>query len=293
MLTTNFNFIINFIGTASVIATLIFRIIPILGIIKLINTGETKHVPFLIYICTLLSTSFFTMVGVKSEMFPIILINGSAVIIMPIYLTIYFNYINSSRYVRISYIILLYSLIISVNFIGYQFLTSDICGEIAMVLSFIDQSSQLYTIYLVVESENSIYIDIYLIYSMSLTNFLNVVYGLMMNKRYLWVSMTCGFCLNVIQIIMVSYIKSNQTVPIQIPNFLDQTSIIILHSGEMNFISTENLLTSSNSNNKDKSDDLTNFDNIKLEIDSSIKVNSDDNTTIYGTFLNINQNNTI
>ena len=105
--------------------------------------------------------------------------------------------------------------------------------------------------------------------------------------------MTCGFCLNVIQIIMVSYIKSNQTVPIQIPNFLDQTSIIILHSGEMNFISTENLLTSSNSNNKDKSDDLTNFDNIKLEIDSSIKVNSDDNTTIYGTFLNINQNNTI
>ena len=47
--------------------------------------------------------------------------------------------------------------------------------------------------------KNSIYIDIYLIYSMSLTNFLNVVYGLMMNKIYLWVSMTCGFCLNVIR----------------------------------------------------------------------------------------------
>ena len=45
--------IVSQVGLASVLATLILRIVPILGILKVYKTGDIRHIPFLIYFTSL------------------------------------------------------------------------------------------------------------------------------------------------------------------------------------------------------------------------------------------------
>ncbi len=195
----------NLIGIASVIATLIFRIVPILGIINVFKTRDIRQIPFLIYFTCTLSTTFFTMYGIQIHDIDIILINISAVIIMPIYLTLYIYFLpGAGNLLRSLLFLLLYGFCCSILIVSY-ILPKDLNGTIASTLSFLLQGSQILTVIQVIIYNNSIYIDIYLIWAFALTNFLNTIYGFLLHKVYLWISMVFGLFWNVTQ--MAMYLK--------------------------------------------------------------------------------------
>jgi len=224
----------EFVGFASVIATFIFRVVPIIGIVKVIKTGEIRHVPFVLYLCTLISTSFFTMYGYKITNWPVMLINGSAMAVMPIYLTVYIIFLPYLRMTKIALILSLYSFVICLNFIGYTYFPKEICGSIAVTLSFIVQSSQIFTVAQVIETKNSIYVDVALISAFALTNILNTTYGLLQHKVYLWFSMSWGLLWNFVQIIMSFIYPKDETMPVEdkVPEVLDNNAIVIYNTEE-------------------------------------------------------------
>jgi len=140
--------LVDQVGLASVIATLIFRVVPLIRIVKVVKTGETRHIPFLIYFTSLISTTFFSMYGYKSRNWEICVINGSAVVILPIYLSLYIYNLPSmiNKLLRFFLLILLFAITISTIVISF-YLSTDLNGKIAVCLSFAVQSSQLYSIF--------------------------------------------------------------------------------------------------------------------------------------------------
>jgi len=232
--------LVDQIGWASVIATLVLRIVPIVGIIKVFKTGDIRHIPFLIYFTCLLSTTFFTIYGLQNKNWEIWVINGSAVIIMPFYLTLYVYYLpGTSPLIRLILLYLLYFLTISTILTSY-FFPKDLNGKIASILSFVVQSSQIYTVSQVLYTKNSVYIDILFIYAFATTNIFNTVYGLLKNNIYLWGSMSWGLVWNIIQIIMYHNYPKDETVSI----IRDKEELIISEDND-NYYYNENKLDKS------------------------------------------------
>ena len=121
---------------------------------------------------------------------------------MPIYLTLYIwfltGFTKTARFIMLCFLFIFSFIIVKT---AYHF-SQESNVRIASCLSFIVQSSQIWTIIQVAKTKNSIYIDILFIYAFTATNVFNTIYGLLKNNIDLWISMIWGFLWNVIQIVM-------------------------------------------------------------------------------------------
>ena len=216
------------VGFLSVLAILAYRVIPLYGMWRLFKTGDIRPIPVLLYFTTLLSTTFWTVYGIQIHIWEIWVINGSAVVIMPLYLTLYLYFLPGCSGVgRLTLIILLYAFTNSLVFFSYYVLSEDINGAIASSLSFLVQTSQVFTIVQVLSTQNNIYIDIALMYSFASTNILNTLYGILINRIYWWLSMLWGLIFNIILIVLYYQIETNpKTLPssVQLSEKSDRSS---------------------------------------------------------------------
>ena len=200
----------NFIGLLYVLFTLIFRVVPIYGVVRLVKTGDIRPIPVLLYFSTLMSTTFWTVYGLQIHVWQIWVINGSAVIIMPLYLTLYLYFLpGCSVFARFLLIVLLYVFTNTLVYISFEYFSEDMNGTIASSLSFLVQTSQVFTIVQVISTNNNIYIDIILLFSFASTNVLNALYGILINRIYWWLSMLWGLNFNIILIVLYYKIDFN------------------------------------------------------------------------------------
>ena len=204
------------VGFLSVLAILAYRVIPLYGMWRLFKTGDIRPIPVLLYFTTLLSTTFWTVYGIQIHIWEIW-------VIMPLYLTLYLYFLPGCSGVgRLTLIILLYAFTNSLVFFSYYVLSEDINGAIASSLSFLVQTSQVFTIVQVLSTQNNIYIDIALMYSFASTNILNTLYGILINRIYWWLSMLWGLIFNIILIVLYYQIETNPNTTI-IEEFEDRS----------------------------------------------------------------------
>ena len=135
------------VGLLCVIATAVFRVVPLIGMVRLFQTHDIRPIPVVIYFSTLLSTSFWTVYGIQIHIWEIWTMNGSAIVIMPIYLTLYLYFLPGLNTIeRLIMIILLFAMTNTLLFTAFNFFTEDVNGAIASSLSFVVQTNQIFII---------------------------------------------------------------------------------------------------------------------------------------------------
>ena len=197
--------------------TILFRIIPILGLIRLYNTGDTRPVPYIMYSVLLLNNTFWTIYGLQKRIWQLWFANSTGVFVYPIFLSIFIYYypaLKSHLKLQIILIISIFAFINMLFYFGYFYFKESLNGSLASFFNVSVQFSQILIISVVLKTWNSIYIDISLMVSFSFMSFLNAWFAYLVNDPFYLYSNSFALFLNIIQIVLYIFIGKDDSVKI-------------------------------------------------------------------------------
>ena len=200
--------LIDIVGLATLICTLIFRVIPIQGLIRLYKTGDTRPVPALFYTVILLNNICWCLFGIKKEIFVIIIAHLTGIMLYPIFLCFFIYFSPSLK--QLSKVIIIVLIILyptSLLYMGYNYLTIEQIEIIGTTVGIAVQCSLLIPIGQVIINKNSVYIDISIASMHFLLNSLNMAYAYLFDNKFLIMVCAWGWFLNIVQIMLCLFVK--------------------------------------------------------------------------------------
>jgi solute carrier family 50 protein (sugar transporter) len=170
------------IALAANISAILFYISPIHIIMNLIKTKETKTVPYLLFLFTILNCELWVIYGFQDYSWEIYFNNSIGMVMNTIYITIFIFYLGDIRK-KLVFLISIYGMIAIVFVYLMQVIAvKKITGLLAMILNIFMFLSPLQKSYEVFKYKTNIYIPLYLVISMLICTSLWIAVGILKNN---------------------------------------------------------------------------------------------------------------
>ena len=200
-----------FLGIIGNILSIIFFLSPILIMVNLIKTGETKTVPSLLFMFTLLNCELWFIYGVQEDSWEIYICNFLGLLLNTIYLNLFCVYLKNMK-TKILYIVLEYTIITVILFyFMYIVKSKSVTGLLAMIFNIFMYLSPMQKTYEVFKFKTNIYIPLSTILSLIACSALWMTVGILMNNINIIIPNVIGQVIGLFQMILYFYFRDKTT----------------------------------------------------------------------------------
>ena len=193
---------IGFLGN---IMAIVFFLSPIYLMIELFKNKETKKIPYLLFIGTILNCLYWVIYGLQSQIWAVYVCNGIGLVLNTVYLCIFLFFLEELQ-LFLKYILSIMVVLFSVLNISIFMLfnpNKSIAGTIAMVFNIIMFIATLQKISEVFIYKDNSYIPFPTILSCILSSFLWLLFGVLQNLNwYIIIPNFIGVSLGVFQLVL-------------------------------------------------------------------------------------------
>ena len=195
---------LDILGFLANVSALMFFISPLLMMIELAKTKETKKIPYFIFVGAILNCLFWLIYGIQKNLWPVYFCNGVGLFLNNVFLIMFIFYvqeINALLRIIINVFIISFNALMIFIFLLFVQNTS-IAGSIAMGFNIIMFVATLQKIIEVFQFKDNSYIPFSTIVSLLICTSLWTLYGIFQKDLYLVVPNGIGLVLALFQFVL-------------------------------------------------------------------------------------------